>query len=309
MADRPSGGMATSRKEIGGQAFDNRVNLEEPATGGQALDSEKNGRKWCKICSGRNIMGYTVGDRFHKHFSSIEEREGEGCFDDMTEFDCSTCKVRHKLDTEKRLKICVSSSALHKFWSLRKYEGDKNHIDYLTIKGARINDLTAAWEVQYGNVAQPMDVLLVAGLENVAKGAEVSSIMRAYEHFVKLVKWQGEKYHPEVENTCAIATLMYPPTICWLEDGGAPPSGLQNHIDRVRTLNNRIEHLNYSQGIKVPNFATFGLRKVNRGRRALTLHRWSHWSKSDSGKRRMRLRGDIRVKLGRQVEKFFRFET
>ena len=81
-------------------------------------------------------------------------------------------------------------------------KGEVVHIDWICIPGARINKLTEAWEIEYMFESKPMDVILIGGLENVQRGRSGPSIVAAYEHFIDLVKWQGERNHPDEPYTC-----------------------------------------------------------------------------------------------------------
>ena len=268
----------------------------------------------CKICSNKEIMGYSTKDVYHMHFSNkvLRDNAAEKASDGL--ISCPTCKKDHvaESDCQSRLKICISSSTLHKFWqpkdSALTYEGDISHIDWMTIPGARINQLTQAWEILYIDEKRPMDVLLVGGLNNVIKGSDGQSIMNGLKHFVDLVTWQGTRYHPETPNTCAIATLPYPPCLCWLDDDGPVPEGFHNHIRNVKWLNYRIEELNASSGVKVPKFHTFGIRKFTRHGKSTTRHRLEHW-REERRADKLHLTDKERMKMGRQVNKYFLHET
>lgn len=192
---------------------------------------------------------------------------------------------------------------LHKFWETDNeslvYEGDSTHIDWSTIKGARINQLTAAWEVMYLEESRPMDVFFMGGIEDIIRGRMGPSIIKALKYFVELVEWQGRK-HPEEPNTCAISTLYYPPKLCWLEDDKLMPSTFDNQLRNIRWLNQKIEELNAKSGIKVPKVPCFGVRKLTRHGRSTTRHRMEHW-KEESRDEKLHLTDDQRMKLGRQV--------
>ena len=318
---QPSGGQANPIFESqGGQAMtsDNKSN-DNSTDGSQAIVKKKRdnvrfkvnsaGVPRCGICSKKRIMGYRTKNRFHRHFSSKLCRECAGARVDNSNRRtfCPTCKKIHGMQPQQRLKICVASSLLHEFWTLGGpntiYEGDSCHIDYLTIPGARINDLTVAWEIQYGNDPRPMDVILVGGLENLSRGYPVDSVMRAFEHFVRLVKWQGKKFHPGVKNTCAIATIPYAPKICWLSNAPTPPN-FNDRVESVKRVNAMVEELNWRSGIKVPNFTTFGIRNMVKGGILKNLHRHSHWQEDQ-----LNLNDMHRLKMGKQVVKYFLHET
>ena len=63
-----------------------------------------------------------------------------------------------------------------------------------------------------------MDLLVVVGLNNIKDGQATESIMCDLNHFVQTVKFMPhtDTRHSETPNTSAIATLFYPPQLCWL---------------------------------------------------------------------------------------------
>ena len=264
----------------------------------------------CLICSGKEVIGYVTKKVYHRHFSSkflrnCTEAEGNG----RPQF-CPTCKREHESESDesnKRLKVCLSSSTLHEFWepgdSSLQYEGDALHIDWITMSGARISQLTAAWELEYLDEKRPMDVLVVGGMDNIIRGQSGPAIVDALEHLVDLVMWQG-RAHPREPNTCAIATLPYPPSLCWLRENEEVPTNFNNQLRNIKWLNGKIEELNLKSGIKVPKFHSFGVRKMTRFGRQTTRHRPEHWAEDG-----LELTEDQKLKLARQVGRFFLHET
>ena len=270
-------------------------------------------RARCKICSDKEVIGYVTKPVYHDHFSNryLQERSlAKG----KSSFKCPPCNQRHpseKPSSDKRLKVCVSSSMLHKFLESENpdlaYEGDSTHVDWLTIDGARINQLTAAWELMYLEETRPMDVFFMGGIEDIIRGHTGPSIVKALRYFVQLVLWQGRK-HPEEPNTCAISTLIYPPKLCWLDDDKFMPSNFDNQLRNFRWLNQKIEDLNGESGIKVPKIPCFGVRKLTKHGRSTTKHRMEHW-KGESRDEKLHLTDEQRMKLGRQVVKHLLHNT
>ena len=264
----------------------------------------------CLICSGKEVIGYVTKNVYHRHFSSKFVRECMDVEGNGRPHFCPTCKLEHLSEmagSRKRLKICLSSSTLHEFWEPRntsvQYEGDSTHIDWVTLSGARISQLTAAWELAYLEERRPMDVLVVGGLDNVIRGQSGPAIVAALEHLVDLVVWQGRS-HPREPNTCAIATLPYPPSLCWLKENDEIPADFNNQLRNIKWLNRKIEELNLKSGIKVPKFHSFGVRKMTRYGVQTTRHRPEHWCEDG-----LELTDDQKIKLGRQVGRFFLHET
>ena len=105
---------------------------------------------------------------------------------------CEPYKTVHSTvsNVQEKLKVSVTSAEQHKYWETETvpfsgglpFNNTQIHVDYLSIPGARLNELTAAWEIEYFDEPRPMDVILVAGIGNVMKGHEVDSIMRSFKH-------------------------------------------------------------------------------------------------------------------------------
>ena len=273
----------------------------------------------CLICSHKQLDPLDRITIHHKHFSSKFVRSFYG--KKTTTYFCPTCKCMHAKSStvqSSRVKICISSSTLHEFWAPRGssaavYEGDTIHTEYITIPGAQVLDLMEAWKIDYYDESRPMDIIIVAGLNNILHGQSPESIMRDYDHFVQVVKYQGQKHHPETKNTCAIATLFYPPQLCWLPGRGPCPPDFNNKYEDMQWLNKQIEKLNKESFIKVPNFPTFGVRKVSYQQKdrfgkvrvvERTTHREEHWREEDP-RRMLHLDDTRRMKMGRQVGKYF----
>ena len=96
----------------------------------------------------------------------------------------------HNLADTKRLRIVLSSLILHGFW-LDGYELDIEHVDWVTSPGASIQALIHMWYVNYKNENIPMDLLIIAGLNNVIKGENGDRYMERH----------GDAYHTIVSNS------------------------------------------------------------------------------------------------------------
>ena len=70
-------------------------------------------------------------------------------------FFCPLYKKVHEAYPTERIKLVMSSSTLHQFFAppptaqlKQEYEGDAVHTDYVTIPGARVEDLQQAFRVE-----------------------------------------------------------------------------------------------------------------------------------------------------------------
>ena len=157
---------------------------------------------------------------------------------------CPTCKTTHLARPAYGLNICVSDSTLHNLHQPRD-EGvvcpaDTTHVDWVTVPGSKIAELSLAWSVDYHREAQPMRILLVAGLNDLVKGGTRESVMEAITNFRYMVT-QNNRYHPGADNQFAVAPLLCPPKLVWYEDNGRmPPAHAGNRKEEVEQLNNDI---------------------------------------------------------------------
>ena len=114
----------------------------------------------CNICS----------DKFsqvnHGHFSS-EWLRRQAVEDNQTDYFCPTCRRKHSTDRQnRRSKIILASSTLH---NALTHLAVKTifHIDVETIPGAKTWDLERALTKLYLRRPDPVDVVVVCGLNQV----------------------------------------------------------------------------------------------------------------------------------------------
>ena len=149
-------------------------------------------------------------------------------------YHCPSCKKLHSPFYQKRIKLGMSTSTLHMWFQPDLYPGDKSHRDYVTIPGAKIVHLHEAFLAEYGTVTIGMDIVLVAGLNDVARGYTRNHIMQCITDMRKAVAKQAEDFHPEIENTFAVSALLYPPQLCWFVDNGPLPyPDYKNNLEKV----------------------------------------------------------------------------
>ena len=81
----------------------------------------------------------------------------------------------------------TTNTVMHEFWAPKdqsnsySYEGDRSHIEYITILGAKITDLINACKIEYFQNT-PMNMILIAGLSNILKGYKPDDMLREYDH-------------------------------------------------------------------------------------------------------------------------------
>lgn len=255
----------------------------------------------CSICSAsKSIIHQTKLSIYHTHSSSLYERTKID-LDHWGQFVCPTCKYTHYTMTGDKLAVLVTSSALHQ-WRSPEHPGDEYHLDHISIPGATISDLHHAVSVEYKKASKGVDLLVVSGLNDVARGEDPEVIRQS------LMKFKADVESWSSENSIGFATMYVPPR-------------LFNFRSKIFTLNNIIMELNES-GLKgdmtkkAPRYHTWGLRKgVNqqphlfetRGGPVLNKKNGYNFKefREPSANKMLHMADGVRERMGRSVIRYF----
>ena len=269
----------------------------------------------CMLCSYKQFPPETPVAVYHRHRSarSVRSLQGAEHANYNCTYMCPTCNITHLTDMPYGLDVCVSTSSLHDYYQPREpgvvCPPDSSHVDWLTVPGAKIEDLLLAWRIDYERYRSPMRVLLVAGLNDLARGGDFDSITNEIKRFAHNVCVSNQG----VSNTFAVAPLLPAPKFVWFPDNGDPPPGYRNRREEVERINDWIRWFNASKGInQVPRFNIWGTRTTSRYVDGVQVefktHRWNEWRASESAGDKLHLCDKMRVKMAQYVIKFFQAE-
>ena len=273
----------------------------------------------CQICSDE------ISDVRHRHYSSLWLRSITSVNGSTRSF-CPSCKSRHVAYPYSRHKIIVSDSTMHMVFAPPDhsdsvmYPGDTMHADYLTIPGATIDTLTAAFRKEYCSQPfhLPVDVVLAAGYADILQGRSRQLITESFRSFAAAVLESCT--NPRlIENTVAICDLIYHPQLAWFpDDGPLPENHLGNKLFTLEWLNEVILSINMDNGItEFVRLHKFGIRSGTRRRidqfgqehhRQIRAHRFEHWRGGDVT-RMLHLNNAQRFKIAAAINKYFSLRT
>ena len=269
----------------------------------------------CHICSYKQPRPETQKKVKHHHDSSRQVRVMMGVEGHYTNpfYMCPSCQAPHLVRPNYGLNVCVSTSMLHNFRYPREQgvvvPPDSTHVDWLTIPGATIRDLSYAWRLDYHKESRPQRVLLVAGLNDLIKGGDFEQFKEQVLQFEEQVVHQN-RYHITRRNELIVAPLLNPPKLCWFSDNGRKPPGYNNRQEELHNINTWIKEFNSRNNVVgVPNFQTWGTRSwQDWAGRVRVTHRWNEWRSSEPNEDKLHLCDKMRAKMGKFVVKFFEGE-
>ena len=274
----------------------------------------------CEICSTDDLP------TFHQHFSSLWLRDITGIEDSGRSSLCPSCKRIHPPYPYPRQKMVVSDDLLHMVFAPPDqsvnviYPGDTIHIDYLTIPGATLNELTFAFRKEYCEkpLERPVDVVLAAGYNDIIQGHSRQQITDSFRHFADTVLELCKNQHSQ-RNLVSICDLIYPPQLTWLpDDGPLPLNHSGNKLFTFEWLNEIILSMNMDNGVtEFVRLHKFGIRSCTKRRvdqygqvfqRRVRAHRFEHWCQGEVTTM-LHLKNEIRFKIAAAINKYFQLRT
>ena len=299
-----------------------------PTTGTRSSSSSQTvtprGRSSCQICSYSQKPPDVKKAVYHDHFSSKSLREHLGVeFSLSGSYSCPSCKSRHSPYPTERTKVVISDSTLHNFFDPpthtdTSYEGDTQHVDYLTIAGATLETLFHAFKLEYSHHVYPIDVFIIAGYNDLVKNHGRDSIIEMIQRFGDYVRQLKYEDNSPNSNTVTIGTLLYPPQLAWFADDGPEPANYINQKEKIDWINAKIDKINNENGMKFyVGVHKYGTRVVTRKHkdvygqehhRHIKKHKWEQWRETDKTNM-LHLTNKRRFVLGKAVNEYFMHRT
>ena len=232
----------------------------------------------CRPC--QNRYHETINHRHHSSYYFHHTMQLLG----NTSIDCPTCKYNHPIQLgEERTIVLFTSSTLHNTY-LHPEVRWPFHIDVESICGAKLHDLYRAWTATYKQQTNPVDIIVVGGLNDV-KTTPVEDMTAT------LNRWYFELMDNNSSSTIRVCKLMRPPSLAWFAGNGPTPSaGYTNYLDKINIINGQIDHFNRLNSIdQVIGFSNEGCRagkkRYRQGEPAIS-HELSKWREVDQGAER-----------------------
>ena len=269
--------------------------------------------RYCNTCS--EAVSYVHDEPTiitHNHQSSLKDRLNQTT-DRWGQISCSSCKEEsHSVYTGVRYPLLVTSSILNGWqgnMEMSRERGYNFHIETIGIPGAKVQDLHHAFVAEYANSEIPVDLLLVAGFNNLLEGQTADMVIDEMQHFKSDVLRIPS-------STFAVSTLPLAPIISQLPMDNYVNEH-RNHTEDMVEVNHAIRELNAEPGQATtvnwaPLFHTWGLRSVKAPKEmgprrlleSLPAHQLNDW-REQRPRNQLHLNQKVRQRMGRAVENYF----
>jgi len=176
---------------------------------------------------------------------------------------------------EGRQKIVLGSSTLAHLWKSYAYNKSPFHIDFDCIIGGQIHDVHLSFIRQYKDVADPLDIVLACGMNNVPTEDTHDDIVFQFESFLRSISEHSEIHNHESPNRVVICPLLYAPKFC-----DAKLNQTENHLPKIFRANQWIKQFNeMNTGLHI-NLDEIGVKKIPESPTDKVEHIYEQWNET-----------------------------
>ena len=224
--------------------------------------------KLCSMCTSDRKAVY------HHHFSTSNLRTFAMCW---TEGDFM-CPVCHKLEppmqsNEITKRVILTSSTLFGVWDQHSLPNIAEHCEIECIVGGRVRDLTRALVKNLLYLTNRVEIVVVAGINNIGDGQQPMSIVQEMKDMKEVVKKHSQENGHNPPSYVSFSTLILPPKFCSFKVPQDVPDLAQwipgpNFKDRykeIETVNKMVKELNQEDGLSWVNLHSHGIKMFKSG--------------------------------------------
>ena len=231
-----------------------------PTTRSQSTAGGEVARERCykdSICS---MCSDTVSTRRHTHFSTTAiRRMFLGKSNQNQSFMCPICKELEPVvvPASETRRIVLADSSLYGVWDSPRPD-NMIHFDIDSIVGGRVRDMTTAFMKNYHHMPNRMEIVVVAGINNIGAGDTPEQIAREMDVLKQVVREHSQKWKHNPPSYVVFCTVLYAPKFCSLKVPVNPPEPeiaewvpsptFQNKFKDIKKLNDLILDKNKEGG-------------------------------------------------------------
>ena len=210
----------------------------------------------------------------HHHFSTSYIRTFALCWTD-SDFLCPIChKQEPPLQSKEFTKrVILSSSTLYGIWDQESLPTITDHLEMECIVGARVRDLTRALEKNLLYLSNRLEIVVVAGINNIGDGQHPDAIVEEMKQMKEVVKKHSQENGHNPPSYVSFSTLILPPKFCSFKVPADVPDLAEwrpgpNFVDRykeIEKVNKQIKMMNQADGLSWVNLHSHGNKNFKSG--------------------------------------------
>ena len=224
--------------------------------------------KPCSYCSSTSTVVR------HHHFSTMEQRAFARKWT-KGDFMCPVCQklepTIQSCNTTK--KLVLTDSTLYGVWNNPIMPKKSEHLEFECIVGARVKDLTRALVKNVLKYSNRLEIIVIAGINNVGKNDDARSTMDEFREMKEVVKEHSRKHNHDPPSYLAISTLILPPKFCSFSvpvnvpelADWVPRPGFKDRYKTIKEINLGIKAMNEEEQLSWLNLHMQGVKILKSG--------------------------------------------
>ena len=211
----------------------------------------------------------------HHHFSTTKQKEFTLKWM-KGDFMCPICnKLEEPLPPgAASSRVILSDSTLYGIWTHPDISKNAEHFDIECVVGGRVRDMTRIMEKYLLCNSFQLEIIVVAGINNVIEGQDSTAIIQEFLDMKKVIMEHNFKYREKYEKMSyvSICTLCLPPKLCSFNvpDGPSlaewkPGPTFVNKYPVIKQVNEAIKEMNMKDGINFLNLHMQGIKMLKGG--------------------------------------------
>ena len=226
-------------------------------------------------------------------------------------FNCILCKQPESVIRPHTRKIILTDSTLYNVWTYANLTTSDHHMEIESVVGARIRNLTRVIMMLYLKHPERLEIIIIAGINNVGEGQAVHEILDEIYELKEAVMAHSTMHDHNPPSMVSVSTVMYAPKFCSLDvpvnkPDWAPPAGFVNKRRDIECLNAAIAAQNKGNGVNYLNLHLEGIRIDKKSGKKLHRHNPVKpiWREADI-RRRLHMSPDMKVRMVNLAKNLF----
>ena len=227
--------------------------VQEERKESTSRDSQSPDPLECTMCSD------TMTFKYHTHYSTTSIRRSH--------------KGVIMPATETR-RVVLACDTMYGVWD--NWPANTEHFEMDSIVGGTVKDMQRALVRNYLDLPNRVEIMVIAGINNIAAGETAEQIFLDMEQLKYVVDDYSKKWRHSPPSYVAFCTLIYPPKFCSLYvppnqpnqpdiSMWVPPPNFRNKYDELNRLNNMILKMNEAENLKCVRMDYHGVKRFKSG--------------------------------------------